>query len=62
MMNQQSEASNGLVAAAMLASGIGCFFLGLFTDLSEANKVIEGILTFSNRPLKKHCDRSLYPL
>jgi hypothetical protein len=47
MMTQKSEASNGLVAAAMLAAGIGCFFVGLMTDLSEANKAIEGILTFS---------------
>lgn len=47
MMNQQSDVKNGLVAAAMLAGGIGCFFLGLMTDLSEANKAIEGILTFS---------------
>ena len=31
----------------MLAAGIGCFFLGLFTDLSESNKAIEGILSFS---------------
>jgi cytochrome bd-type quinol oxidase subunit 2 len=48
MMNQQSEASNGLVAAAMLAAGIGCFFLGLMTDLSESIKAVENILTFSN--------------
>jgi hypothetical protein len=47
MMNQQSEMKNGLIAAAMLAAGIGCFFVGLMTDLSEANKAIEGILTFS---------------
>jgi hypothetical protein len=48
MMKQQSEATNGPVAAAMLAGGIGCFFLGLMTSLSESSKVIEGILTFSN--------------
>ena len=47
MMNQQSEASNGLVAAAMLAAGIGCFLFGLITDFSEASKAIEGILSFS---------------
>ena len=29
MMNQQSETTNGLVAAAMLAAGIGCLVLGL---------------------------------
>ncbi len=46
MANQQSEIKNGRVAAAMLAAGIGCFFLGLMTDLSEANKAIEGILSF----------------
>ena len=50
MMNQQSEVKNGLIAAAMLAAGIGCFFLGLMTDLSEANKAIEGILT-SSKPV-----------
>lgn len=48
MMNQQSEASNGPIAAAMLAAGIGCFFLGLMTDLSESIKAVENILTFSN--------------
>ena len=47
MMNQQSEVKSGLIAAAMLAAGIGCFFLGLMTDLSEANKTIEAILSFS---------------
>jgi hypothetical protein len=47
MMNQQLEVKNGLIAAAMLAAGIGCFFVGLMTDLSEASKAIEGILTFS---------------
>jgi hypothetical protein len=47
MINQHSEVKNGLVAATMLAAGIGCFFLGLFTDLSESNKAIEGILSFS---------------
>lgn len=47
MMNQQSEANNGLIAAAMLAAGIGCFFFGIITDFSEASKAIEGILSFS---------------
>jgi hypothetical protein len=47
MMNQQSEASNGLIAAAMLAAGIGCFFLGLFTDLSESIKAVEKLFTLS---------------
>jgi hypothetical protein len=47
MMNQQSEVSNGLIAAAMLAAGIGCFFFGIITDFSEASKAIEGILSFS---------------
>ena len=35
MMNQQSEVNNGLIAAAMLAAGIGCLFLGIITTLSE---------------------------
>jgi hypothetical protein len=40
-------AHNSLVAKAMLAGGIGCFFIGLMTDLSEGCKAIEGFLTFS---------------
>jgi hypothetical protein len=47
MMNQQSEVSNGLIAAAMLAAGIGCLVFGIITDFSEASKAIEGILSFS---------------
>jgi len=48
MMNQQSESNNGLVAAAMLAAGIGCFFLGLTTSLAQGSKVIGGMLNFYN--------------
>jgi hypothetical protein len=48
MMNQQSETTNGLVAAAMLAAGIGCFFLGLNTSLAQGSKVISGMLNFYN--------------
>ena len=29
MMNQQSEATNGLIVAAMLAAGIGCLCFGV---------------------------------
>jgi len=47
MANQQTEGNNGLIAAAMLAAGIGCFFLGLMTDLSEAIKAVENLFTFS---------------
>jgi hypothetical protein len=48
MMNQQSETNNGLVAAAMLAAGIGCFFLGLTTSLAQGSKTIGGLLNFYN--------------
>ncbi len=47
MATQQSEGNNGLIVAAMLAAGIGCFFLGLMTDLSEAIKAVENLFTFS---------------
>ncbi len=40
--------NNGPIAAAMLAGGIGCFFLGLMTDLSEVSEAIKSILSFSN--------------
>ena len=46
MMNQQSEVNNGLVVAAMLAAGIGCFFLGLTTSLAQGSKAIGGMLNF----------------
>jgi hypothetical protein len=48
MMNQQSETTNGLIAAAMLAAGIGCFFLGLTTSLAQGSKAIGGMLNFYN--------------
>ena len=48
MMNQQSESTNGPVAAAMLAAGIGCFFLGLNTSLAQGSKAIGGMLNFYN--------------
>ena len=48
MMNQQSEVNNGLVVAAMLAAGIGCFFLGLTTSLAQGSKAIGGMLNFYN--------------
>ena len=46
MMNQQSETTNGLIAAAMLAAGIGCFVLGLTTSLAQGSKAIGGMLNF----------------
>ena len=46
MMNQQSEANNGPIAAAMLAAGIGSFVLGLMICLAEGSKAIAGILNF----------------
>ena len=46
MMNQHSEVNDGLVAAAMLAGGIGCFFLGLTTSLAQGSKAIGGMLNF----------------
>jgi hypothetical protein len=46
MMNQQSETTNGLVAAAMLAAGVGCFILGLTTSLAQGSKAIGGMLNF----------------
>jgi hypothetical protein len=47
MMNQQSE-NNGPIVAAMLAAGIGCFFLGLTTSLAQGSKAIGGMLNFYN--------------
>jgi hypothetical protein len=48
MTNQQSETNNGPIAAAMLAAGIGCFFLGLNTSLAQGSKAIGGMLNFYN--------------
>ena len=48
MMNQQSETTNGPVAAAMLAAGIGCLVLGLTTSLAQGSKAIGGMLNFYN--------------
>ena len=45
-MNQQSETSNGPVAAAMLAAGIGCLFLGIMTCLAENVTVIGNAINF----------------
>ncbi|MFA4903803.1 MAG: hypothetical protein WC600_13795 [Desulfobaccales bacterium] len=47
MANQQSE-TNGSIVAAMLAAGIGCFFLGLTTSLAQGSKAIGGLLNFYN--------------
>lgn len=46
MMNQQSETTNGPVAAAMLAAGIGSFVLGLMICLAQGSKAIGGMLNF----------------
>lgn len=48
MMNQKSETHNGPIAAAMLAAGIGCFFLGLTTSLAQGSKAVGGLLNFYN--------------
>jgi NADH:ubiquinone oxidoreductase subunit 6 (subunit J) len=48
MMNQQSKIKNGLVAAAMLAGGIGCLFLGIMTSLSEGIHPVENALNWYN--------------
>jgi hypothetical protein len=48
MTNQPSETNNGPIAAAMLAAGIGCFFLGLNTSLAQGSKAIGGMLNFYN--------------
>jgi peptidoglycan biosynthesis protein MviN/MurJ (putative lipid II flippase) len=48
MMNQQSEIKNGLIAAAMLAAGIGCLFLGIMTSLSEAIHPVGNALNWYN--------------
>lgn len=45
MINQQLE-DNGLITAAMLAAGIGCFFLGLITSLAQGSKAIGSLLNF----------------
>jgi hypothetical protein len=37
MMNKQSEANNGPIAAAMLAAGIGSFVLGLMICLAQGS-------------------------
>jgi hypothetical protein len=46
MMNQQPEINDGLVAAAMLAGGIGSFFLGLITSLAQGSKALGNLLNF----------------
>ena len=47
-MNQQAEGKKGLIAAAMLAAGIGSFVLGLMTSLSEGIHPVENALNFYN--------------
>jgi hypothetical protein len=46
MMNQQSEANNGPIIAAMLSAGIGSFVLGLMICLAQGSKAIGGMLNF----------------
>ena len=48
MMNQQSEANNGPIVAAMLAAGIGSSVLGLMICLAQGSKAISGMLNFYN--------------
>jgi hypothetical protein len=46
MMNQQSEANNGPIIAAMLSAGIGSLVLGLMICLAQGSKAIGNILNF----------------
>ncbi len=45
-MGQQKPLTNGPAAAAMLASGIGCLALGLFTTLAQALAPVKEALNF----------------
>ena len=45
-MGQQKPLTNGPAAAAILASGIGCLALGLFTTLAQALAPIKEALNF----------------
>jgi hypothetical protein len=47
-MNKPTEQPNGKAAAALLAAGIGSFFLGLMTSLSEGIHAVENALNFYN--------------
>jgi peptidoglycan biosynthesis protein MviN/MurJ (putative lipid II flippase) len=48
MMNPATEQPNGLAAAALLAAGIGSFFLGFMTSLSEGIHSVETALNWYN--------------
>jgi hypothetical protein len=48
MMNQQAEAKNGPLAAAMLAAGIGSLVLGLMTVLCENVTAFGNFFNFIN--------------
>ncbi len=48
MMNPATELHDGKAAAAFLAAGIGSFFLGLMTCLSENIKAVENVLNMYN--------------
>ena len=45
-MGQQKPLTNGPAAAAILASGIGCLALGLFTTLAQALAPVKEALIF----------------
>ncbi len=46
-MNDAEHAiTNGRAAAAVLAAGVGCFAMGMFTTLKAASKTIKGFYVF----------------
>jgi hypothetical protein len=47
METQSENTPNGGCWAAVLAAGIGCAAIGLFTDLAEGSKSISAALTLS---------------
>lgn len=47
-MTNQNDLKNGPAAATILAAGIGSFFLGFMTSLSEGIKTVEGLLNWYN--------------
>lgn len=49
-MGQQKPLTNGPAAAAILASGIGCLALGLFTTLAQALAPVKEALIFTVLP------------
>ena len=47
METEAKSTPNGGAWAALLAAGIGCAAIGVFTDLAEGSKSIGAMLTFS---------------